>query len=152
LLLTEKYSSYVFLGEIFTSAVLEHRIYPIRTCEDCGACQAICPAQNGEECLSSLTQKKGSLSERQTQRILAGGSVWGCDLCQEVCPYTARAIENGTIYSPIPFFSEQPIPILTSKALDDMCDEQFSARAYSWRKRETVKRNLMIFEKGEPPC
>ena len=147
LLLTKKYSSYIFLGEIITDAVLPCSDRPIDFCKDCGACASVCPMQQCTTCLSALTQKKGVLTEEEESNILAHGSAWGCDLCQEVCPYTRRAKESGSLYSPIPFFEEDSIPHLTEENLALMPDEEFAKRAYSWRGRETILRNLRIFEK-----
>ena len=142
LLLTEEYSSYVFLGEVITDALLPSVFLPIRSCPDCGACKRVCPMDATGVCLSALTQKKGILTEAEKERVLRYGSVWGCDLCQKNCPYTIRAIKTGSIFSPIPFFSEDPIPRLTAETLDRMTDEDFQTRAFSWRGRETIRRNL----------
>ena len=145
LLITEKYSSYVFLGEIITDLPLECSPSPIKHCEGCGACKRACPKRDGE-CLSSLTQKKGALTEEEIAIIKKHGSAWGCDICQEVCPHTLKAIKNQTLYSDIEYFKAEALPKLTSDMIDKMSDEEFSKRAYSWRKRETIKRNLEIIE------
>ena len=149
LLITEKYSSYVFLGEILTDAALACKPLPIRSCLDCGACKRVCPLNIGEcqECLSSLTQRKGTLSSDEEQILLKYGSVWGCDLCQEVCPHTKKAKQNGTLYTPISFFSKNSLPVLTRSILLAMDDEAFAARAYSWRGKEVILRNLALAEK-----
>ena len=100
-------------------------------------------------CLSALTQKKGALTDEEQHALRALGSAWGCDVCQEVCPHTRAAIASGSIFSPIPFFSEQALPHLTLDALDEMDDKAFSERAYAWRGRETVRRNLILLEEHE---
>ena len=150
LLITEKYSSYVFLGEVVTSAILQTPpLQEIRFCENCGRCQQACPMEVCGGCLSALTQKKGVLSEKEQADIIRYGSVWGCDICQEVCPHTLRAIQSGSIYTQIPYFTQQTIPHLTASRLGKMTDEEFSARAYAWRGRETILRNLLIMEADE---
>ena len=103
-------------------------------------------------CLSSLTQKKGTLTSREQAFLRASGTVWGCDLCQDVCPHTARARRAGTVYTEISYFYEQPIAFLSLPRLAEMSEEEFSSRAYAWRRRETIERNLNIIEKGEPLC
>ncbi len=148
LLITEKYSSYVFLGEVVTSAKIETPTpVEIRTCEDCGKCQRACPMAVYGECLSALTQKKGELSEAETAYLLRYGSVWGCDICQEVCPHTQRAIKSESIYTKIPYFLERPIPHLTSEILCELSNEEFSRRAYAWRGKQTILRNLLLTER-----
>lgn len=148
LMLTEKYSSFVFLGEIVTDAVIPTVRHKVKYCENCGLCEKACPVDlSCEECLSALTQKKGELSEDEKQAIFQNGSAWGCDLCQLACPYTKRAISEGTIFTPVAFYNENCTPILTSSTVKNMSDEEFSERAYSWRGRQTVLRNLQLFEK-----
>ena len=148
LMITTKYSSFIFLGEIITDMPLDTVEYEIQKCEGCGKCAAACPKEECGDCLSALTQRKGELSEEEKQYVLKYGSVWGCDICQEVCPHTARAKKQGTIYTNIDFFKEKLTPILTSSTVDAMSDEDFSERAYSWRKRETIRRNLLLFEES----
>lgn len=153
LLLTERYSSYVFLGELLTDAPLPYTLVEPRFCESCGLCQKICPMEKIGTCLSALTQKKGELDEAEIAALRRYGSCWGCDLCQEVCPHTVRAIQSGSIYTPIPYFHENNIPRLSLAILDAMEEDEFQKRSYSWRKRETIRRNLLLLqekdEKGE---
>ena len=149
LLITEKYSSYVFIGEIITDAILPSQSMPIKGCIGCNKCKSACPiGLDPMLCLSSLTQKKGELSKEEEKAIRNNGFIWGCDKCQEVCPHTKKAFENNTIYSPIPFFNQDLTPTLSLETLDQMSDEEFSLRAYSWRGRKTIERNIKIFEKG----
>lgn len=156
MLITERYSSYVFLGEVITSQVIPCTVQDIRTCENCGACRRACPMGEIGTCLSALTQKKGELTDAEAAQLRRYGSVWGCDICGEVCPHTRRALREGTIYSEIPFFEEQTVTHLTPEQLDRMTDAEFSDRAFAWRGRSTVRRNLCLFEdhpeKEEPRC
>ncbi len=149
LLITEKYSSYVFLGELITTAALPAKTQPIASCIGCGACRTSCPMDKIGACLSALTQKKGDLTNEETQNLLAFGSVWGCDLCQEVCPYTKKAIQTGSIFSQIPYFGEHCISHLTLDRLDEMDDAEFTRRAYAWRGKDTIRRNLILFEENQ---
>lgn len=147
LLITNEHSSYVFIGEIITDLEIGHSgNYDIKRCESCGRCAAACPKTECGECLSAITQKKGELTEYEISIIKKHGSAWGCDLCSEVCPHTQKAIQNGTIYTDIPFFIGELTPKLSKEAVTNMSDEEFSRRAYSWRKKETVLRNLTILE------
>lgn len=149
LLLTEKYSSYIFLGEIVTDAQIPCEVGTVGVCEGCGACQKKCPMESLGTCLSELTQRKGELNEEDAGAILRYGTVWGCDICQEVCPHTRRALREGTIFSPVPFFITQTISRLTLEILDSMSDEELATRAFGWRKRETIRRNLLIENAGK---
>ena len=69
------------------------------------------------------------------------GSLWGCDVCQEVCPFSQEVEET-----PIAFFKEALVPYLTKGMLDAMDDEEFELRAYAWRTRRTIERNLAILD------
>ena len=146
LLITPKYSSYVFLGELITDMELPCHAHPVHECENCGKCMELCPAKECGGCLSALTQKKGELSQEEKELILKFGSLWGCDICQQVCPHTQKALKSHSIETPIPFFNEQSIPCLSSGIVEEMSDETFSERAYSWRGRETIIRNLKLAE------
>ena len=150
LFLTDKHSSFVFLGEIITDAVINAPAKKEAQCPGCGACKAACPV--GLEitrCHSALTQKKGELTEDEIAQLRAHGSAWGCDICQLVCPVTKKARASGTLYTTIPFFLESARTPLSKKDVEEMSDEEFSGRAYSWRGKQTILRNLQLLEKGE---
>ncbi len=153
LLITEKYSSYVFLGEIITDATLDCVPEEIMPCMGCGACKKVCPLANGEiaDCLSAVTQRKTALLPNEEQAILKYNSIWGCDLCQEVCPHTKKAKQEKTLYTPLTFFEEDVLPTLTREILLNTDDSAFAARAYSWRGREVILRNLTLSERKNAP-
>ncbi len=155
LLINEKYSSFVFIGEVFTDVLPSELGYngvnEIKHCLKCGKCKNACPtgalSDYNNACLSDITQKKGELSPEQLMLMIENNTVWGCDICQDVCPYTERAKKNNTITTPIRFFHCDTLDELTLATLDEMDDETFSLRAYSWRKRDTIRRNLVLTEK-----
>ncbi len=104
---------------------------------------------DGWKCLSGLTQKKGTFSEEEAHTVLENGSLWGCDRCQEACPVTKSAKKNGTLYSGIAYFKTTAIPHLDRTVLDSMDESAFRARAYSWRGRAVIERNITLFEEKE---
>lgn len=147
LLINEKYGTYVFIGELLCDMDLSEYLpkctYVVPECSGCGKCKAACPKERIGVCLSALTQKKGELSSSEQEVIREYGSAWGCDLCQSVCPHN----DEPTL-TPIPFFLRNRIPCLDRKTVLNMTDEEFAVRAYSWRSRETVLRNLDTLEQG----
>lgn len=151
LLINEKYGSFVFIGEILSEVPAEELGYDGREpvaggCLHCGKCKAACPmTESGMDCLSAVTQKKGELTEEETAYIRKYGSAWGCDICQTSCPLVRRAIERGA-KTPIEFFYRDRISTLTSGTVNAMSDEEFASRAFSWRGRKTILRNLALFE------
>lgn len=149
LLITEKYSSLVFIGEIVTDMKIECRAGEIKHCEDCGACLRACPGfKDGkfEFCLSEISQRKGELTEEELKMLRENGTAWGCDICQLACPHTKRAIKEGQ-FTRIKFFRENLTPFLTSSDVKNMTDAEFAERAYSWRGRAVITRNLENLEK-----
>ena len=141
-LINEKYGSYVFIGEIYTDAALEtDEVEAVAECIHCGACRAACPAEFGVTCLSDITQRKGDLTPDEQAMMRAHGTAWGCDICQEVCPMNAGASPCG-----IAFFNEDRIAALSSGSLENMSEDDFRARAYSWRGRKVIERNIKILE------
>lgn len=145
LLISEEYSSYIFIAEIITDAILESD--PPKknlSCIGCGKCLSACPmnADSSLECLSAITQKKGELNQKEISLMQKYNTFWGCDICQEVCPHTRNAIKNGSIFTNIDFFKEYNTPHLSKDIISAMSDEEFSKRAYSWRGREVLLRNL----------
>lgn len=153
LILTRRYSSYVFLCEIISDLPTHALPHPVEECAHCGACARACPVGlDKARCRSALTQKKGALTPEEENAIFEGGSAWGCDICQEVCPFTVRAVADGTVCSPLPDFTEHLIPHLTAELIETMDDDTFALRAYAWRGRETVLRNLRLLEKEKSPC
>lgn len=147
LLLTREHSSYVFLGEIITTLPESRPPLPVQHCPDCGACRRACPVELDKQCcLSDLTQKKGALSPEQTEQLLQHPYVWGCDICQDACPVTIAAKRAGTLYTTVPYFKEDLLPCPDSQALAGMSDQEFARRAYAWRGRDTICRNIKIKE------
>ncbi len=145
LLITEKYSSFVFIGEIVTDyPIVSHTTVNAASCEMCGRCRSVCPAPN--QCLSALTQKKGQLTDLEADIISTHSSAWGCDMCQLCCPHTKRAIKDGSIFTSIDFFRNSLLPIASLDSIELMDDAEFAQRAYSWRGRNVISRNLKILE------
>ncbi len=152
LIIHEKYGTYVFIGDVITDLAPEalgaKPPLPLRTCEHCGKCRAACPTGilRGEsmDCLSAITQKKGTLAEQEIALMRKYNTVWGCDICQTACPHNRAPKET-----PIPFFKEDRIPHLTGEALEKLSDEAFFERAFAWRGRNVVDRNLLIFERNK---
>lgn len=145
LLINEKYGSYIFIGDVVTDIPPECLSstppMEVKRCRSCGTCTAACPTGilrgEGDDCLSAITQRKGELADCEVALMKKYNTVWGCDVCQSVCPYNASAA-----LTPIEFFYIDRIPSLTRDILDSMSDEEFARRAFAWRKRKTIERNL----------
>jgi epoxyqueuosine reductase len=101
-LINEPMGSWFFLGEMLLSLELEpNATPPPDRCGTCTRCIDACPTRaivpddgrfrlDARLCLSYLTiEHKGSLPEEH--RPALGPHVFGCDICQDVCPWNARA-------------------------------------------------------------
>lgn len=145
LLLHETYGSYCFIGELVTDIDFHAVTQEIKSCIQCGACKRNCPQsaitqhhRNYDLCLSALTQKKKNLTDQEQIAIAQSGFIWGCDRCQEVCPYN-----NHPRQTEIPAFLQGAVPIITEENVDNL----FSDRAFAWRGEAVIKRNLQLITK-----
>lgn len=146
LLITEKYSSYIFIFEAFSDIPPEKEAAQIQRCKGCKNCRKACPMLNGEsgDCLSAITQKKGELTTDEQNLMLKYNTVWGCDICQDVCPHSRKVKKSGTVYTDIDWFYKECAANPTSEEINDA--EFLESRAYAWRGKNTIARNIRLFE------
>lgn len=160
LLINKKYSSFVFLGECITNLTpfelgMEYaHDNGVETCLHCGKCAKACPSgcikkakdvdgfNPKSMCLSAITQKKGTLTDEEISLMLDTNTVWGCDECQNACPYTKNAE-----FTPIEFFKTDVIKHLDKSTLDSLTEEEFKKRPFAWRGRGVIERNVLEYEK-----
>ena len=108
LLTHRRAGSWVFLGAILTSAELP-AAEPLRTtCGSCTRCLTGCPTGalvapqtiDARRCISYLTiEHSGGLDDWEAAAI--GDWIFGCDVCQEVCPVNADADDTGPLLVPL---------------------------------------------------
>ena len=137
LLITPKYGTYVFIGEIVTD--LERSCEnKFQTCLHCGRCKAACPVDfQKEKCLSDVSQKKGELSEEEKNSLKENGILWGCDICAESCP-----LNRKTANTYISYFIEGYREIFHP-------DHDHKNRPYMWRKLDPILRNYNILTENQ---
>jgi epoxyqueuosine reductase len=101
-LINQTMGSWFFLGELLTTLELEPDSPPPDRCGTCTRCIDACPTQaivpsarGGYEldarlCISYFTiELRSAIPE--TERARAANNVFGCDICQDVCPWNRRA-------------------------------------------------------------
>ena len=153
-IITDKYGSYVFIGYILSNYEFKKDIPLEKTCIKCGKCVKYCPGNallgnyemNPKRCLSYITQKKGELEEEEEKVLRENRKVFGCDICQDVCPHN----KNIPITN-IERFKDDIILKLDNKEIDEISNKEFKRRygnrAFSWRGKNIIKRNIDIILK-----
>lgn len=139
LLIHPVYGSYVFIGSLLMSIKLPgEQPKPVKTCLNCGLCGKACAFLRGEceVCFSELNQRK-VLTDRELAAVKSRPIRWGCDVCQEVCP-----MNRNVPPTPISFFYEDILENVTAEMIDGMSKAVFRERAYAWRGKKTIRRNL----------
>ena len=122
--------SFFFLGEIVTTLEADHYDTPQKNrCGSCTRCLDACPTGalegprhlNARKCLSYLTiENRGEIPVEQAARL--GNRLYGCDTCQEVCPWNRFA-------RPTQIEAFRPKPTLLSLRKEDL--KVFSREDYN---------------------
>jgi epoxyqueuosine reductase len=104
--------SWFFLGEILTSLEIEPDAPPPDRCGTCTRCIDACPTAaidadgytlDARRCISYFTIELRSAVPEEW-RAAVGGHVFGCDICQDVCPWNRRAaVTNDAVFAPREF-------------------------------------------------
>ncbi|MBN2261249.1 MAG: tRNA epoxyqueuosine(34) reductase QueG [Clostridiales bacterium] len=128
------------IGYLIVDKSLEASILINNDCKDCNICVDACPTGailgdyrvEAHKCLSYLTQKK-HISYNESAMIR--DTVYGCDICQRVCPYNHVA-GNGSEN----IFKIDDMLKLSNKKFKEM----FRERDFSWRGYSIIKRNIQL--------
>ena len=97
-LLTPSLGSYFFIGIVLTTVELPFDQAEPDRCGTCTACLDACPTRafvapyvlDARRCISYLTiEHRGDIADELTGQI--GEWLFGCDVCQEVCPWNRKA-------------------------------------------------------------
>lgn len=132
LLIHKRAGSYLFLGALLTDVELEpDQPHTTSHCGTCTRCLDVCPTHafpepyvlDARQCISYLTiELRGSIPPELRPGI--GEWLFGCDLCQEVCPWNRKApATKEPVFQPLPEFSPAD-----ARTLLLMTEEEFQAR------------------------
>jgi epoxyqueuosine reductase len=149
-LINEPLGSWFFLGEIVTSLDLEPASPPPDRCGSCTRCIEACPTDalvpdgNGwtldaRRCISYLTiELRGSIPDELHAGM--GDHIFGCDICQDVCPWNSRAPITDD-----PDFAGTAIPIAElARLTPEEFRERFKGSPIARAKHEGLLRNAAI--------
>ena len=150
-IINQKLGSWLFLGVILTSLELEPDLPAPDRCGTCTRCIDACPTDalvapyqlDSNRCISYLTiEKRGAIAE--DLRPLMGHEVFGCDICQDVCPWNRKAPATDAA-------EFQPREGLVNPALEWLAEisveefrEKFRGSAVRRAKRGGLRRNAVI--------
>jgi epoxyqueuosine reductase len=143
--LNRDHGSYFFLAEIFTDLELEPTRAPYREhCGTCTRCLDLCPTaaladgylMEPRLCISYLTiENRGPIARELRPKL--GNWIFGCDICQEVCPWNDPFSET---------IAPELMPFMPDlMALDDAgFSRRFSKSAIKRAKRRGLLRNVAV--------
>lgn len=165
-LITPEFGSFVFLAEIITDLEIppiasrpssppkSESLKPAELCTHCGACRKTCPTGaliapyelDARRCISYLTiENRGPIPLEL--RPLIGDHLFGCDLCQEICPQ--NHIRAQIVPENSPFFEKisgetQLLKEILSLQTDEEFNEKFQNSPLKRAKREGLIRNACV--------
>jgi epoxyqueuosine reductase len=145
MLIHEEHGSYFFIGTLLTS--LENDISASEVADRCGACtrcldacptQAILPNRtvDSAQCISYAT-----IEHRGPIDLDLAHNAFGCDICQEVCPWNAAAPESHPAFAPRDEYRATPVTDLLKFAQADF-SALFRKSAIKRAKLEGMRRNV----------
>jgi len=119
-LINPEFGSWLFLAEIISTLPLEPDVAGVDQCGSCTRCLDACPTQalvepgvlDARRCISYLTiEQKGAIPA--DLRSALGAHAYGCDICQEVCPFNQGApVSDDPAWQPRVGLKNQPLAAL----------------------------------------
>jgi epoxyqueuosine reductase len=128
--LNPTYGSWILLGQLITDLPLTADTPLRKTCGNCSRCMPACPTDaivapyvvDNRRCISYLTiEHKGAIPLEL--RAPMGNWVFGCDICQEVCPVNRKARVTSD-----PNFARRDLAAVDLVELLGMTEEEFRQR------------------------
>ncbi|MDE2841482.1 MAG: tRNA epoxyqueuosine(34) reductase QueG [Chloroflexota bacterium] len=152
MILTEEQGTWVFLAEIITDLKLEYSKPLKKTCGSCTRCIDACPTGaivapyqvDARRCIAYLTiENRGGIPREFRSQI--GTRVFGCDICQDVCPVNRYPEANGDEdFLPRPGVG----PTISLLPLLEISEEEFQRRFQGTplmrAKRQGLRRNAIV--------
>ncbi len=150
-LINQKKGSWLFLGVILTSLELAPDLPAPDRCGTCTRCIDACPTDalvapyqlDSNRCISYLTiEKRGSIPE--DLRVGIGHHVFGCDICQDVCPWNRRApASSASEFEARPGLVNPALAWLAEMSVEEF-RQTFRGSPIRRTKRSGLRRNAAI--------
>lgn len=142
--------SYLYLGEMILDVYLPPDEAIEDGCGDCDKCMTACPTTalvepgvlDAKRCIAYLTQMK-TLMPREFRSKL-GGRLYGCDTCQQVCPYNRKKdwrhheelLPEAEIVKPL----LEPLLTLSNREFK----QKFGHLSGAWRGKKPIQQNAIL--------
>jgi epoxyqueuosine reductase len=150
-IINQKSGSWMFLGVILTSIDLAPDLPAPDRCGSCTRCIDACPTDaliapyqlDSNRCIAYLTiEKRGAISE--DLRSGMGRHIFGCDICQDVCPWNRKApATNAMEFQPRPELVNPALDWLAGISVEEFRDA-FRTSPVRRAKRAGLRRNAII--------
>jgi epoxyqueuosine reductase len=150
-IINQKQGSWLFLGVLLTSLELEAGLPAPDRCGTCTRCIDACPTDalvapyqlDSNRCISYLTiEKRGAIAEELRPGM--GHEVFGCDICQDVCPWNRKApVTSAAEFQPREGLVNPALEWLAEITADEF-REKFRGSALRRAKRSGLRRNAVI--------
>ena len=154
-ILNQRLGSWFFLGVILTSLELAPGLPPPDRCGSCTRCLDACPTRtfpapyqlDATRCISYLTiEKRGEIPEELREGM--GRHLFGCDICQDVCPWNGKTTRDAPTtaapeFQPRADLLNPPLDWLAAMTPDDF-RKAFRGSAIRRAKYQGLRRNLAV--------
>ena len=111
LIINKNFGSFIFLSEVIINEEIEPDKEIENLCGNCRKCIESCPTGaiikegiiDARKCISYLTiEKKSKLNEIEESYIKKGNKIFGCEVCQDVCPFNKNLKETENLNLKLP--------------------------------------------------
>jgi epoxyqueuosine reductase len=150
-IINQKIGSWLFLGVILTSLELKAGLPAPDRCGSCTRCLDACPTDafvapyqlDSTKCIAYLTiEKRGAIREDLREEM--GRHVFGCDICQEVCPWNRKSpATNAEEFQPKPEMINPALDWLAEMSAEEF-NRTFRGSPVRRTKRAGMRRNATI--------
>ena len=150
LLITRRHGSWVVLGTVVTTAEIERSAPLDLDCGSCTRCIDACPTGalddpgvlDSTKCLSYWSQAPGAVPAEYREEM--GSYVYGCDICQDVCPWN-RGTEKRRVGARIPEDAEPVVSLVDwLEAADDDLRVRYDRLYFPRNDPRYLRRNALI--------
>jgi epoxyqueuosine reductase len=150
-IINQQQGSWLFLGVILTSLNLQPDVPAPDRCGSCTRCIDACPTDaliapyqlDANKCISYLTiEKHGAISEEMRKGM--GQQIFGCDICQDVCPWNRKApATTAPEFQPREGFVNPALQWLAEISVEEF-QKKFRGSPIRRTKRAGLRRNAVI--------